>query len=489
MPPIILATINARYYHTALGLRWLAANLGELTGQAAIREFQAGQSAAQIAEALLGERPQIIGLGVAIWNVTLLTEVARIIKAVRPGIAVVIGGPEASHEYEGTELFALADHLIRGEGERPFTALARALLRGERPAGKVIDDGPAELAALELPYDLYTAEDLARRKIFVEASRGCPFRCDFCLSSLDPCVREFPLEPFLAAMERLIGRGAREFIFVDRTFNLKHERVMRILDFFLERWREGMHLHFEIVPDRLSEELRQAIARFPAGGLHLEAGVQTLNAEVQEAISRRQDLEKTFENLEFLRRQTAAWIHADLIIGLPGESWDSFAAGFDRLLALRPQQIQVGVLKRLKGTPIARHTAAHAMVYSAQPPYEILQNDALDFFAMQRMKRFARYFELYYNSENFAESLGLLWRARPSAFEAFMALSDFIWARTGRTHELSLVNLARQLYEFLVQEAGGDAGAAACAIGEALNRDFHRLPGRREKLDFMSPKV
>lgn len=480
MPSIILTTINARYYHTAFGLRYLLANLDEdVRAQTAIREFQVGQTPLQIAEALLAESPRIIGFGVYIWNVEAVTEVARVIRSVQPEIIIVLGGPEVSHEYESSALFALADYLIRGEGEEAFAALARALLQGERHEEKVIAPDPPEPAALALPYDFYSDEDIARRKIFVETSRGCPFRCEFCLSSLEGAVREFPLAPFFASMERLIERGAREFIFVDRTFNLNVPRVLAILDFFRERWREGMHLHFEIVPDRLSAPLIEAIGSFPQGALHLEVGLQTFNPQVQSAISRRQDIVKTMATLQRLRERTAAWVHADLIIGLPGESWESFALGFDRLLELRPQQVQVGVLKRLKGAAIARHTAAHGMVYSAQPPYEILQNNEIDFFRMQRLKRFARYFELYYNSGNFPESLELLFNSRDSAFEAFMALSDFIWERTGRTHEIPLLGLARQLYEFLKSDYD------AQALAGALDRDYHRLPGRREKLDFI----
>lgn len=484
MSSIILATINARYYHSAFGLRWLLANLGPLRERAVIREFQLTQTPAQIVETLLADSPALIGLGVYIWNVTAITEVARILKAVRPDLPLVIGGPEASHKYESTELFALCDFLIRGEGEQSFAVLAQSLLAGGRPAQKVIDAAPPDLAALTLPYDLYTDEDIARRKVFVEASRGCPFRCEFCLSSLDPCVREFPLPPFFAALERLVERGAREFIFVDRTFNLNVPRVLAILDFFQSRWLDGMHLHFEIVPDRLGETLLQAIARFPAGALHLEVGLQTFNPVVQATISRRQDLERTLENMNYLINNTAAWVHADLIIGLPGESWESFGEGFDRLLTLRPQQIQVGVLKRLKGAPIARHSTAHAMVYSVPPPYEILQNDLIDFFQMQRLKRFARYFDLFYNSGNFPASLEMLWASHPSAFESFIAFSDFIWARTGRTHELALPALARHLFDYLVTRAGADPQAVA----ETINLDFHRLPGRREKLKLMETK-
>lgn len=477
-PSILLATINARFTHTAYGLRCIWASLGDLRAVADIREFTLDQPPVEIAERLLEGNPRIIGLGVYIWNIAPMTQVAQAIKGVRPDVTIVIGGPEVSYEYEGTRIFDYADYLIRGEGEEVFAKLADDVLQGRSPTEKVITAPPPDLACLPLPYEAYTQGDLDKRLLYVEASRGCPFQCEFCLSALDERVREFPLEPFLEALGHLIERGARRINFVDRTFNLKPRRVARILAFLLEHWRNGLRVHFEVVPDRLSPAMLEWIARFPAGGLHLEVGVQTFHLKAQAAISRRQNLEKTEANLRFLRTQTGALLHADLVAGLPCESWESFRAGFDRLIALAPHEIQVGILKRLKGAPIVRHIPGHAMVFAETPPYEILQTDLLDFAQLQRIKRFARYFDLYHNSGNFPAALPLLWRTRPSPFDAFMALADWIWARTGRTHQFPLEQLVRMLFAFLLEQKVDTAES----IAAALEADYHRLPGRRERL-------
>ena len=225
---------------------------------------------------------------------------------------------------------------------------------------------------------------MAHRVIYIEASRGCPFTCEFCLSSLDVPVRQFPLDPLLAAADKLLERGVRQFKFVDRTFNLNIAASRRILEFFLERQRPGLFVHFEMIPDRLPEALREVIAKFPPGALQFEVGIQTFDEAVSSNISRRQDYGRLADNLRFLREQTGVHVHADLIAGLPGETLESFAAGFDRLVAMGPQEIQVGILKRLRGTPIVRHDQAWEMVYSAHPPYEILRNKLLDFATMQR---------------------------------------------------------------------------------------------------------
>lgn len=478
---IILTTLNARYSHTAFGLRYLYANLGPLQKRAAIRECIIGQDPAEIADAFLAESPRIVGIGVYIWNIEPITRLVQILKDVSPETTLVLGGPEISYEYRNTELFRRADYLVHGEGEFAFQNLVSQLLDGHAPSEKVIDGGRPDLSRLVLPYSAYTVEDIAHRTLYVETSRGCPFRCEFCLSSLDPGVREFPLSPFFDAVETLLARGATQFKFVDRTFNLREERVLAVLDFFHKRLRPGMQVHFEIVPDRLSKRTLEHMASFPPGVLRLEVGVQTFNPDTQEAISRVQDLDETIATLRFLRERTGALLHAGLVLGMPRETWESTRDGFDRLLEVRPQEIQVGILKRLKGAPIDRHTGPQEMVYSSAPPYEVLQTATLGFHHMQRLKRFARYFELYYNSGNFPETLELLWAKHPSPFDTFMAFSDHLWATLGKTHAISLVRLAEHLYRYLIETCNIPPEKAA----QTILADYHRIHGRTEKLAFL----
>ncbi|MCX5771968.1 MAG: DUF4080 domain-containing protein [Candidatus Hydrogenedentes bacterium] len=475
---IILATANARYGHTAFGLRWLHANLGPLRGHALIREFTIRDHAAHMAQTLLGYNPRLVGLGVYIWNIGLITETVRLIKTERPDVTVVVGGPEISHEYESTPLFSSADYLVRGEGELAFAGLAERLLAGQPPKEKVLYQPPDDLSRLRSPYDLYTDEDIARRTLYVESTRGCPYRCAFCLSSIEAGVREFPLEPFLADLEGLIERGARQFKFVDRTFNLRQARVESILQFFLARNIENVRLHFEIVPDRLTPATLELFAQFPGGVLHLEAGVQSINPETLDAVSRLQNVEKTIENLRFLRNQTGAIIHVDLIAGLPGENLESFGRGFDALAALRPHELQVGILKRLKGTPLARYHGPHKMSFRPDPPYDVIQTESINAGDIDRIKRFARYFDIYYNSGNFPQSCPQIWKDMASPFAAFMAFSDFVWEKTRQTHAFSLAQSAKLLFEFLVKRAGmGNEQAAAL-----VETDFRRVPGRKDRL-------
>jgi len=489
---IVLTTLNAKYIHAAFGLRYLLANLGELRARASLAEFDIHQRPLDIAEILIARNPQIIGFGVYIWNIEPTAQVIAAIKRVRPDIKIILGGPEVSYETESQAIVQLADHVITGEADLKFAEVCRALLGGAGlPLGQdaqqrvptdlpqIIPAEPPEFSQLVLPYDLYTDDDIAHRIIYVEASRGCPFSCEFCLSSLDIPVRQAPLPALLEQWQRLLDRGVKQFKFVDRTFNLNVQVSQAILEFFLARYQPGHFFHFEMIPDRLPDSLRAIIARFPPGTLQFEVGIQTFNEDVSHLISRRQNYEKLADNFHFLRRETGVHIHADLIVGLPGETVESFAAGFDRLIALAPQEIQVGILKRLRGTPIVRHDDEWRMVYHPHPPYEILQNRLIDFATMQKLRRFARYWDLIGNSGNFIETTPLIWSAA-SPFEAFLDFSEWLYARTGRTDSIALVRLMDWLFEFLTGELRLDARQAA----NALWQDYQR-GGRHDKPGFL----
>lgn len=466
MSAIILATLNARYVHASLGLRCLAANLRDLQPDARIMEFALGARPADVVEALLKEAPRIVGLGVYVWNVEEITRVAAMMKAIAPAVVLVVGGPEVSHEFAGQRIARFADYAISGWGEVSFARLCRAILGGASPLEKVIAGEQVPLDEIALPYGLYTDEDLARRFLYVEASRGCPFKCEFCLSSLDKTALPFNIERFLAEMRSLYDRGARHFRFVDRTFNLNVSTSVRILEFFLERMDERLFVHFEVIPDHLPQKLRESIARFPRGSLQLEIGIQTFNPKVQALISRRQNDAKAAENFQWLREHSNALIHADLIAGLPEEDLESLGRGFDRLHAMRPHEIQLGILKRLRGAPVARHSEAHAMIYNPDAPYNVLATACIDFPAMQRIARFARYWEILGNSGRFPRSLPLLLGDghADSAFRRFMDFSDWLFESTGKTHEFALERLFELLYRYLTERLAMTREAVADAL-------------------------
>jgi len=467
---IILATINAKWIHPSLALRLLKANLGPLEERCEIMEFALRQPLREKLGPILAARPRILGLSVSIWNLTatleLLTELRKAWEGgevARP--FVVLGGPEVSHLPKDAEIFRHADCRVLGEGETAFRELCENVFaQTDPPLFSDREFLQTDLALVKSAYGLYTDEDLHRKLAYVEASRGCPYSCEFCLSANDEKVREFPLEPFLEEMDKLVRRGTRTFKFLDRSFNLNTARAKLVMEFFLGKL-EAAHtqndpspppftVHFEMVPFRFPPELMETVARFPPGSLRLEIGIQTLNPEVSRRIGRPSQPMRELEALRLLR-QTNAIIHADLIAGLPGEDVVSFGKGFDLLWeALSPPrgsspklasesklasvEIQLGILKLLPGAPIARHSAAFGMCYNHLPPYEVTETSAIPAGELDRIKNFARFWELAVNR-------GLAEPGPSPVFDRFMALADSLLARFGRNWGIPKAELVEAL--------------------------------------------
>jgi len=409
---------------------------------------------------------------------------------------VVLGGPEVSWLPVDAEIFLYADYVIRGEGEDSFRSLCYEIFNDGRPAMGAKSgsretvfinqgDTTVDVNKIKTAYSLYTDEDLRRKLVYVEASRGCPFACEFCQASLwkqasvwkqgnvrrngeKERVREFPLEPFLAEMGTLIARGGRTIKFLDRTFNLNipntpnipgmlsmpyMDRAAKIMEFFLERIEADaaatdlpddtkgrpLCVHFEMVPSRFPQALKELLRRFPRGSLRLEIGIQTFNKETAALIHRAGNIAEELEVLEFLRRETNAILHVDLIAGLPGEDIASFGAGFDRLWQLMSKnssgagfEIQLGILKCLPGTPIAGHNETHKMLYSVEPPYEVIETGAIPAAELDRIKNFARFWEVIVNRNPFPDLIQGLVPPGEKVFWSFMDLSKKLHSHFGR---------------------------------------------------------
>ena len=468
---IILTTINAKWIHPSLALRLLKANLGSLEDSCEIIEFALRQPLSEKLDQLRGvfkndldngkpgaacsgsRRTGILGISVSIWNHTATIELLKelekswsVWQIEKP--IIVLGGPEVTHLPPAAEIFNYADYVIRGEGEAAFKSLCEYLLDNKnlsRAAEKFISEQNVNLTEIKTAYHLYTDEDISKKLIYVESSRGCPFGCEFCMSAEDNKVREFPLEKFLAEMDILIQRGVKTFKFLDRSFNTNIKRALQIINFFLDKIEQlsapprlcesssPFTVHFEMVPSVFPAELREALARFPPGTLRLEIGIQTLNEETAARIGRHSNPEKELEALRFLREKTNAIIHADLIAGLPGEDLASFGSGFDRLWdavfddrrIVNPSEIQLGILKLLPGAPISRHNEVYNMRYNPLPPYEVEETLNISAVDLGRIKNFARFWELIVNR-------GLLTMTKKPIFEKFMTLSDNLFAYFGK---------------------------------------------------------
>lgn len=499
---IVIAVLNARYSHTALGPRYLLANMGELRSMTVLKEFLIQDDLQQIAEKILSYKPRILGLSVSIWNAVPGGKLISLLKRIDPELKIVIGGPEV--RWSEASKYG-ADVLVRGEAETVFPDICSRILSGENvPA--VVDGGQPDLDSVTLPYDDYSEEDLRQRIIYVEASRGCPFHCEFCLSSREQKVRRFDLKSLLSAFDRLINRGCRVFKFIDRTFNLDIKTCTGILDFFYSRWPRdesgdligpavtrqvglgvergrSFFLHFEVVPDRFDERLIESLSRFPDGGIQLEMGVQTLDSEIGDRISRRVDAGTTADNLRKLKEKTGVHVHADLIVGLPGEDDIGFARSFDALRDMGPDEIQVGILKLLPGAPIARHQEKFQLQFNPEPPYDVLKTECISFPRMQELKRLAKYYDIFVNSGKFSTSMLRLMDRHVSAFAAFDDFALWLYDSTGQDHGIS----QQRQYSFVLKYLTDRLNLSSDEAGTLLVTDYLKVGRERYLPECLRP--
>ena len=464
----LFVSVNARYSHCGYAARTLQANLSPECGPFAIVETDLTITPIQLADRIVQHAPKIVCFPIYLWNSRIICETARILRQIAPSYLLLAGGPEITRTYDGHLLF---DTLVIGEGETVLDACCRQILAGGRPE-HWIEALPVSPESLQLPYSLYTEDDLRQRTVYVEASRGCPYGCTYCTSARTG-LRLIPLEKLLPAFDALWRRGLRKFKFLDRSFNAPSEHAQAILSFFRERVDSATTLHFEINPDHLDPKLFALIREFPEGSLHLEAGVQTLNPEVARKIGRSPDTGKTLESLRRLIRETGATVHADLIFGLPGESWDSFRAGFNRMIRVcNPQEVQVNRLKGLPATRMVREARELGLLFSRDAPYPVLASDKMDFKTLQAVERFARIWELVHNRGRFPYALDLLARNLPDHdfYTFYQRLADRIEARQGQLHGISLPALSAYLGDELVEGLGVEPEEVEAAIHADRNK-------------------
>ena len=446
MKTIILTTLNSRFIHSSFGLRYLYANLHELQSRAKILEFSINEQIQSIVEAILLHEPKIVGIGVYIWNAAEVKLLIEILKKISPNTIIVLGGPEVSYLPIRVD-YAEADYIIQNEAEESFYALCKDILNNTMPPTRIIQSALPKLKALKLPYEFYTDEDIKNRYVYVEISRGCPFLCEFCLSSMDEKVRSFSIDTLLGEFEMLWQKGVRNFKFIDRTFNINIRSANKILDYFLSK-KEMYHIHFEVIPDHFPQSIKDKLIHFQPGSLQFEIGIQTLNPEIANNISRPLHMKEIVENISFLNTIKGVHMHLDLLVGLPGESLESFGNNLNQLVALSDAEIQLGILKKLSGTHISRHDEMYGMIYSDIPPYDILQTSTVSFFEIQKMKRFARFWDIVYNSGNFKRSVTLIWKD-VSVYEGFSAFSLWLYGQSSSTYKISMDRMAQFLFEYI----------------------------------------
>ena len=479
---ILLAACNAKYIHSNLAVYNLMAYAKKYKDVLVLREFTINQPRDEIMKHIYRERPDIVCFSCYIWNISFVKELASDLAQVMPETRFWAGGPEVSFDAEGflSENPAFTGIMV-GEGEQTFLELAEHYVEGGRALadilGLVYRDGqelfstgwrePLDLSLVPFAYE--TLSDFKNRIIYYESSRGCPFSCSYCLSSVDKRLRFRSLDLVKKELQFFLDHGVPQVKFVDRTFNCKHDHAMAVWTYIRDHDNGITNFHFEISADLLREEELALLGTMRPGLIQLEIGVQSTNRETLGAISRSMDFGRLCQNVETIHGFANIHQHLDLIAGLPYEDYDSFHRSFKEVYALKPQQLQLGFLKVLKGSAMERETGGYGICHKAKEPYEVLCTRWLSYEDVLLLKEVESMVEIYYNSGQFVHTVAYLEGFFPDAFLFYEALGCYY--RKKGYGEISHSRIRR--YEILLEFAGEHPGIERDVLIEKMLMDLY----------------
>lgn len=446
MSKVLLMTFNASYIHPNLALRWLFV-ARDKSHDVIIKEYTLKDNTSKVIDDIDNIKPDVIGISVYIWNSEKTKELIRALKPHQ--YRIILGGPEVSYEYEKWLLEDI-EAIIKGEGEISFW---QAVNRQENVLGLVTKDkytdtygytDIAYLEALESPYFLSMDDDnRANRYLYFESSRGCPYRCAYCLSSLDNRVRNFSIDYIKKQLKTLEEKTPKQVKFLDRTFNSNPERALEIAS-YINDLNVDTSFQFEVALEFFSPELLEFFANTKKGKFRFEVGVQSFNDETLKSIRRYQNADKLTANIRFLK-QSDIVMHTDLIAGLPYEDYDSFKKSFFKLFSLKTDEIQMGILKLLKGTRLRSDCQKYAITYNELPPYEVLSTAWISKEEMDRIKLVAKVIDKTYNSKRLKETFDTLFM---EACDIFEIMADY-GLRLAKIEKIQVYDYFMALYKTL----------------------------------------
>ncbi len=468
----LLCALNAKYIHSNPAVYSLRAYAGEqLHSHVEIAEYTINQQRGEILADIYRRQPDAIGFSCYIWNWAMIRELIVEVKKVLPEADIWLGGPEVTYGAQQVLVqYPQLKGVMIGEGEETFRELLKFYVNREREsletaelvvvyrelqqiAGLCLSDGYTPARPLtdmsSLPFLYEDLEEFHNRIIYYESSRGCPYRCSYCLSSIDKKVRIRDIEIVKRELQFFLDRKVPQVKFVDRTFNCNHDHAVAIWSYILEHDNGVTNFHFEISADILRQDEIALLHRMRPGLIQLEIGVQSANAETIRSINRVMDLEKLEQIVAVIREGNNIHQHLDLIAGLPFEDYASFGRSFDRVYGMGPQQLQLGFLKVLKGSEMQERAKEFGVCYQSTPPYEVLYTKWLSYGDVLKLKGIEEMVEIYYNSNQFTYTIAFLEKAFSSAFVMYEALAAFYEEQGYVTNSPARVYRYQVLYDFV----------------------------------------
>lgn len=492
---ILLAAINAKYIHSNLAVYSLRSYAGSRLPDADIQicEYTINQQVDRILADLYEKKPDVLCFSCYIWNIIYVRQVLTEVKKILPKARIWLGGPEVSYNAVAfLEEYPQVEGIMKGEGEQTFFELLQALrnhtplteiqgLTLRREDGKIEDHPWRPAISLdEVPFVYQDIELFSHRIIYYESSRGCPFSCSYCLSSIDKCLRFRSLEKVLPELQFFLDQKVPQVKFVDRTFNVNHEHTMAVWRYLTEHDNGITNFHFEISADLLRKEELDLIAKMRPGLIQLEIGVQSINPDTIREIGRTMNFQRVAAAVSQIKAYRNTHQHLDLIAGLPFEDYESFRKSFDAVYALRPEQLQLGFLKVLKGSRMYEQAQQYGVVWQERPPFEVLKTNWLSYGEILALKRIEEMVEIYYNSGQFVCTLPELEEAFQSPFHMYEALADYYQKR----HLLEVNHARAARYEILLSFARETAPEKEAVYRELLTFDFYLRENAKSRPEF-----
>lgn len=497
----ILTTLNSKFIHSGLAIRYLKSYSKDIPN-IKLREFTINQNLDHVAGEIYKEKPDIIGFSTYIWNRDETLQVCETLKIINPNIKIILGGPEVS--FDGSKLledYWFIDFIVYGEGEVTFNELLKGIINGKneyqdidgliyRQDEKIIKNKPRQLIQdLDLIPSPYrdVGDKFENKIVYFESARGCPFNCQFCLSSTIKGVRYFSIDRVKEDLDNLIEAKVKQIKFVDRTFNANKEYAMEIMNFIMEKNPKNMNFHFEVTAHLVDYEMLEFIRNVKSGLFQFEIGVQSTNSKTIEAIGRTTDFKRLKTVTEEIKSFEKIHQHLDLIAGLPYESYGSFKKSFNDVYEIKPEKIQLGFLKLLKGSGLRNEKEKYGFKFLDKPPYEVLETKYIDYEEILKLKGIEDLVEKYYNEGYFENTLNYMIKNHYStAFDFFEDFLDYWENKDYHTVLHGRKKLYGILFEFYKMKEFGDLKV----LGEIMKYDYifsnknSNIPKFLKRLDF-----